>query len=503
MLPRRPTIEDIEEIAEDFGFNVAPEDLEVYRNLASGYVGAAALLDELPDELPPVRYPRTPGERPPRAENPLGAWYVKTRIEGAPEGPLAGREVVLKDNVMLAGVPMSNGTRILDGYIPPVDATLVSRILDAGGTIVGKAVCESFCFSGGSHTSDSGPVRNPYDAERSAGGSSSGSAALVGAGEVDLAIGGDQGGSIRIPASFCGTCGMKATHGLVPYTGVLPLDPPIDHVGPITSDVAGSALLLRVIAGADGLDGRQAAPRVSDYVEALELGADGLRIGVLRQGFGRAGGEPDVDEKVRGAAERLEKLGAKVAEVSVPLHSEALGLTLPTFMSGMSMVLMTDGVGPGREDVFVPSLIDHVRGWRQRADDLPPTLKTMLVGAELMRRRWGWRYYAKAMNQVRRIRAAYDAAFQELDLLLLPTTPMKAPLLPGPGAGLQELLEASFVSGPNTQPFDHTHHPAMSIPCGLSEGLPVGMMLVGRHFEETTIYRAAHAFEQSDDWRDL
>jgi amidase len=503
MTLRPPTREEIEAIAADFGLHVAAEEMEAYRNLAMGYVGAAALLDALPDELPPVRYPRTPGKRPPADENPLGAWYVRTRIEGAREGPLAGREIALKDNVMVAGVPMSNGTKILDGYVPPVDATIATRILDAGGTIVGKAVCESFCFSAGSHTSDSGPVRNPYDVDRSAGGSSSGCAALVGAGEVDLAIGGDQGGSIRVPASFCGVCGMKPTHGLVPYTGILPLDPTIDHAGPITSDVAGNALLLQAIAGADGLDGRQAAPRVGDYVEALGLGAEGLRIGVLREGFGRAGGEPDVDEKVQAAAERFARLGAKVAEVSVPLHSEVLGLTLPTFLSGMSVVLGTDGVGPGREDVFVPSLVDHARGWRQRADDLPPTLKTMLVGAELMRRRWGWRYYAKAMNQVRRIRAAYDAAFQELDLLLLPTTPMKAMPLPGPAAGLQQLLEASFASGPNTQPFDHTHHPAMSIPCGLSEGLPVGMMLVGRHFEEATIYRAAQAFEQSEDWRDL
>jgi amidase len=167
------------------------------------------------------------------------------------------------------------------------------------------------------------------------------------------------------------------------------------------------------------------------------------------------------------------------------------------------MMLHTDGAGIGREDVFVPSLVDHLRGWRARPDDLPPTVKTLLIATEVMRRRWGWRYYAKAMNQVRRLRAAYDAALQEADLLLLPTTPMKAPPLPAPGAPLAEQVHAAYTTGFNTLPFDHSHHPALSLPCGRSEGLPVGMMLVGRTFEEATLYRAAHAFEQHADWRAL
>ena len=161
-------------------------------------------LTQLPDNLPPVRYPRTPGVKPSPADNPLNAWAVKSEVRGAAHGPLAGKRVVLKDNVCLAGVPMMNGASSLEGYVPDVDATLVTRILDAGGTIAGKAHCEYFCLSGGSHTNAAGPVHNPYRYGYSAGGSSSGSAALVGAGELDLAIGGDQGGSIRMPASWCG-----------------------------------------------------------------------------------------------------------------------------------------------------------------------------------------------------------------------------------------------------------------------------------------------------------
>ncbi len=500
---RAPTPEEVEAVTRDLDLHPSRDEASTLQEVAAALMAGSGALDGMPDELPPVRHARTGGQRPPPEENPLGAWYVKARVEGAAQGPLAGRSVALKDNVMLAGVPMMNGSRILEGYVPPVDATVATRILDAGGTIVGKAVCESFCLSGGSHTSETGPVRNPHDPSRSAGGSSSGSAALVAAGEVDLAIGGDQGGSIRVPSSYCGTVGMKATHGLVPYTGILGLEATIDHVGPITANVADNALLLETIAGADGLDGRQRAPRVDRYTEALGRGVEGLRIGVLEEGFGRAEAEPEVDALVRAAADRFASLAAKVVDVSVPLHVAAPALLVPVFQSSIETMLHTDGVGPGREDVYVPSFVDHMRGWRQRADDLPITVKAALVATEVMRRRWGWRYYAKAMNLVRRVRAAYDAALQQVDLLLLPTTPHTAPPLPAPDAAPAEVISRAFAGTTNTQPFDHTHHPALSIPCGRIGALPVGLMLVGRPWEESTLYRAADAFERAADWRTL
>ncbi len=165
--------------------------------------------------------------------------------------------MAIKDNVCVAGVPMMNGSATLEGYVPEVDATIVTRTLDAGATIVGKAVCEDLCFSGGSHTAATGPVLNPRAPGRSAGGSSCGSAALLAAGEVDLAIGGDQGGSIRMPAGWCGVVGHKPTYGLVPYTGVFPIELTLDHTGPMAATVADVALYLEVLAGADGLDPRQ------------------------------------------------------------------------------------------------------------------------------------------------------------------------------------------------------------------------------------------------------
>jgi len=193
MSVKLPTEDQLSDVAKRLGFSLSPEDVKSFQGLMQGYVDAYNAVDLMIDPLPEVTYPRTPGTRPAVEDNPLNAWYVKSTVTGAAEGKLKGKTVVLKDNVMLAGVPMMNGSSTLEGYMPNVDATIVTRMLDAGATIVGKAHCECFCMSCGSHTSALGPVCNPHDPTRSAGGSSSGSAALVAKGEVDMAIGGDQG----------------------------------------------------------------------------------------------------------------------------------------------------------------------------------------------------------------------------------------------------------------------------------------------------------------------
>ena len=247
-----------------------------------------------------MRIPRTPGYRPSPDENELNAWYWRCSIKGGRgECQLAGKRVAIKDNTCVAGVPMMNGATVLEGFDPDIDATVVTRILEAGGEIVGKAVCEYLCFSGGSRTSDTGPVRNPHDPTRSSGGSSSGSAALVVAGECDMAIGGDQGGWIRIPSSWCGAYGLKPTYGLVPYTGAMAIERTLDHLGPIAATVVDVALLLQAIAGADGYDARQVDISVDDYLGTLDAGVVGLRIGIVEEGFGWPSSEVDVDECVR------------------------------------------------------------------------------------------------------------------------------------------------------------------------------------------------------------
>ncbi|MGH7414735.1 MAG: amidase [Candidatus Rokuibacteriota bacterium] len=497
-----PTLDQLKAIADTMGLSLTESDLTSFRDLMKPSIDGYNVVDALPDNLPAVKYPRTPGVRPQPEENTRNAWYVKTRVEGAATGKLKGKTVVLKDNVMLAGVQMMNGASTLEGYTPEIDATIVTRILDAGGTVVGKAHCEYFCLSGGSHTNATGPVHNPHKMGYSAGGSSSGSAVLVALREVDMAIGGDQGGSIRMPASFCGIYGMKPTHGLVPYTGIMPIEIYVDHTGPMTGTVRDNALLLEVIAGADGYDPRQYSPKVHSYPEALGRGVDGLKIGLVKEGFGLPNSERDVDAKVRKAGELLGKLGAKVTEVSIPWHTLAGALWLPIGVEGLTQTMMWgDGYGLSRPDLYVASLMDFHRGWRQRANELSETTKLFTLLGTYIHQQHGSRYYGKAMNITRRLVTAYDAVLAQHDLLMMPTTPMKAPPMPKPGAPREEVVQRALEMITNTAPFDISHHPAMAIPCGMSDGLPVSMMLVGKHWDEPMIYRAAAAFEGAGDWK--
>lgn len=502
---KAPTLAQLGTVAEELGFTFAPEDLAAHREALLPNIAAYNLIDQLADEAPPVAYPRRPGRRPLPEENPHGAWYVRTEVTGAASGALAGKKIALKDNVCLAGVPMMNGASTLEGYVPDIDATVATRILDAGGTIIGKTVCEYFCFSGGSHTSATGPVHNPHRKGYSAGGSSSGSAVAVALGEADMALGGDQGGSIRIPAAFCGIYGMKPTHGLVPYTGIMPIETTLDHTGPMTATVEDNALLLEVLAGPDGLDPRQyAGAAAKPYRESLGRGAAGLRIALVEEGFGHPQSQPQVDALVREAAERFKGLGASVESLSLPMHRLGPAIWLPIAAEGATVQMMLgNGFGFNWQGLYVTSMLDFHSAWRQRADELSDSLKnTMLLGHYMVRRYRG-HYYAKAQNLVRRLRAAYDEALSRYDLLLMPTLPMVATPLPEANAPVAEILQRAFEMLPNTAPFDITHHPAMSLPCGLYDGLPVGMMLVGRMFDEETLYRAAAAFERGVDWKSL
>jgi amidase len=500
----QPTIDQLREQARELGLELSDDYLEATRRIIAPMLRGYTNLDDIADETPAVKYPREPGTRPGEAENPLGAWYVKTAISGAPEGPLAGRRIAIKDNICVAGVAMANGSSTLEGFVPEVDATVVARILDAGGEIAGKAVCEYFCAGGSSATSATGPVHNPLRRGYSAGGSSSGSAALVGAGEVDMSLGCDQAGSIRIPASFCGVYGMKPSFGLVPYSGILSLETTLDHCGPITNGVADNALLLEAIAGPDGLDSRQNGCRPAAYRDACGGDIRGLRIGVLREGFGRGNSQPGVDAAVRRAATLFESLGAEIAEVSVPMHKLGPSIWGPIGYEGGYITMLTmNGVGVNHQDLYVPGLVDAVSGWRDRSGEWPDTVRMMmLVGSHTLKQHGG-RYYAKAMNLRRRLRAAYDAALSDCDLLLMPTSPIVASPLPPPDATPEQTTRAAWEMLSNTSGFNVTGHPSLSAPCGLSDGLPVGMMLTAKHWDEATIYRAAHAFEQSVDWREI
>jgi len=494
---RGPTIAELRTLAQSYGLHCDDDELGKYCALIAAQADSYARLEQLAEPTLPVRIPRDPGYRPAPEDNPLGAWYWRCEIKGAEGGPLSRKRVAIKDNVCVAGIPMMNGTAVLEGFVPVVDATVVTRLLDAGATILGKAVCEGLCLSGGSHTADTGFVRNPHDRSRSTGGSSSGSAALVAAGEVDMAIGGDQGGSIRIPAAWCGIFGLKPTWGLVPYTGAFPIELTLDHLGPMAATAADCALMLEAIAGPDGLDPRQhAGLKKQPYVAALTGDARGLRLGVLAEGFGLKPSEPEVDECVREAVRRFEKLGAKVSEVSVAWHREG-GAIWSAIGAGAVAIFEGNSTGTNWKGYYNTGLLDaFARGRTARSNDLPETAKYFVLHGRWMQERYHGRYYAKAQNLARRLTAAYDEALKECDLLVMPTLAMKAPPLPTSRTRDEYFVRAYEMIG-NTAQFDVTGHPAMNVPCGKSAGLPIGMMLVGRIGEDTTVLRAADAFDQS------
>ena len=496
------TPDQVLDAADTVGLSLTDADVNSYIGLMKGYIDAYNVVDGMPDNLPPVNYPRTPGRFPTAAENPRNAWYVKSSVKGATSGKLAGKKIAAKDNIMVAGVPMMNGCSILEGYVPDIDATVITRILDAGGEIIGKTHRDNYCISGGSHTGAKGPVHNPYKMGFSAGGSSSGSGVVVALGEADMALGGDQGGSIRMPASWCGIVGMKPTHGLVPYTGIMPIEIYVDHTGPMTKNVKDNALMLEVIAGADGYDPRQFSPKTHAYTQGLDAGAKGMRIGIIKEGFGRPESEAASDEKVRRAIDVFKKLGATVEEVSIPEHLVAPAVWTPIGTEGIAQTMMLgDGYGLSRQDLYVTSLIDKLHGWELRANELSETTKILTVLGVHIKKHFGSRYYGKAVNISRRIAAAYDAELKKYDVLVLPTMPMKPTPLPPADASRELYVQRALEMIGNTCPFDITHHPAMTVPCGMVDGLPIGLMIVGKHFDEPSIYRAGYAFEQSGDWK--
>lgn len=495
---KRPDVKELQQAGSELGLSLSEDDSASFLGLMQGLFDAYDAVDTMVEPLPEVKYPRTPGKRPERNDNPYGAWAVKTTIKGAASGKLSGKTAAIKDNVCVAGVQMQNGSSVLEGYVPEIDATIVTRLLDAGAEIHGKAVCEYYCASGGSHTSVPGPVDNPAKPGYNAGGSSSGSTALVAAGIVDMATGGDQGGSIRIPASFCGVVGMKATHGLVPYTGIFSVELTLDHAGPITRTVADNALMLEVMAGPDGLDPRQTGVAGQSYTRGLSRGLNGLKVGVVNESFGLPGAESEVETRVHEAADKLASAGAVVEEVSIPLHAAGAAIWTPIFLEGTTELMMhQNAYGTNMKGVFLESLLDAHSRWRERADELSETLKLGILMGHYMSSRHRGRYYGKAQNLNRLLTAAYDDALEKYDVLLMPTTPMASTPLPGPNASREEVVERAFAMVPNTSPSCATGHPGISVPVGTTEdGRPIGAMFIGRYFDEMTLYGAAAGLER-------
>ncbi len=503
MVVRLPTTEQIKDIGSQFGLVLTEDELSSFRLAFKGPLSSYARLDRLVPPSLPISVPRAPGYRPSAAENPYGAWYWKTDICAGGDGPLRGKTVAIKDNICVAGVPMMNGSALLEGYTPEIDATVVTRILNAGGTVGGKAACEDLCFSGASHTAATGPIRNPHNPAHSAGGSSGGSAAIIAAGDAPMALGGDQGGSIRTPSSWCGIYGLKPTWGLVPTTGSMPISYSVDHCGPMGATVEDVARLLSVIAGHDGWDPRTIAARTGPYMEGLGLSVKGLRVGLLREGFKHPESDADVDAAAWETVLALRALGAEVTEISIPWHLDGPHVWSGVILEGAAeMMLKGYGVGNNVAGYYPLSMQEaFARGFGTRINDVSPTVKLVLLLGEYMHRHYHARYHSKAQNLRVLLRQAYEDAFKEVDVLAMPTIPFTATPIPAADAPLGEVIDTALNMQANTCPFDVAGNPAFTVPCGLKNGLPIGLMLVGRHFDEATLIQLASAIEAKHDWR--
>ncbi len=436
---------------------------------------------------------RDAGRAPSHAEDPFNAIVRKCSVKGAPSGKLKGKRIGVKESVAVAGIPISGGSHALEGFVPGTDATIVARMLEEGAEIVATLNMDDFALSGDGTTSAHGPTLNPHNPDYCSGGSSCGSAAALYYDWVDITIGTDQGGSIRIPSSWSGTAGIKPTYGLVPYTGLMSIDPSFDHVGPMARTTADLALALEVIAGEDPLDFRQRDVRVQPYREALGKGAAGLRLGIVREGFAQPGAQDDVNAAVRKAVDQLTHLGATAQEISISEHRDAWTFIWPLVIEGMAALARGNLQPFHHGGLYDPELMDFFGRMRaERLQKSASTVKFMLLAGEYLHQRYHGRIYARAQNLRGGLRAAYDRALERFDALVMPATPMKAHRRDQPSP-------YSMVT--NTAPFDVTGHPGLSIPCGKSEGLPIGMMLIGRHFDDATLLRLGHAYEQSVDWR--
>lgn len=505
MIPRIRT-EELHELAGSWGFTVDEAEADQFLAIADAVFQAFDLLESQPRAAAePISAVRDPGGPPAEGEDPLNAIVRRCRVvaEDA-EGLLSGKRVAMKDAVSIAGIPLTCGSRILQGFVPSEDSIVTERILRAGGEVVVITNMDDLAFSGGGDSSWYGPTLNPWDHGRTAGGSSGGSAAALFYDGIDVSVGGDQGGSIRAPASWCGVLGLKPTYGLVPYVGITGIDQTFDHCGPMGRRTDDVAALLQAIAGEDERDPRQHHARTADYVAAASEAADsleGVRLGVAEEGFGEgAGVEPATADAVRASVERLRGLGARIVEVSLPEHLQAGGIAFAGFVEGMTNLMESGGNGFSWAGRYWEDLAPAIReGLEEHAHELSAQMKVTLVAGRWLRKHYAGALYAKAQNLRPWLRGAYDRALEGLDALVLPTTPWRAHEV-APGLPVAERVLRGWANLSNTYPTDMTGHPALSLPLAEAGGLPVGVMLVGRHFDDARLLSLAATCEATLGW---
>jgi len=401
--------------------------------------------------------------------------------------------VAIKDVMVTRGVRSTAGSKILGNYIPPYDCTAVARMEAAGAIVLGKLNCDEFAMGSSNENSAFHPVRNPRDTSRVPGGSSGGSAAAVAAGMAVVALGSDTGGSIRQPASFCGVVGLMPTYGRVSRYGLIAFASSLDHIGPLARTVKDAATVLRTIAGRDPMDSTSADVPVPDYVAELEKPIRGLKIGVAKEYFGE-GLDNEVRNAVEAAIEKLRSLGCEIVPVSLP-HTE---YAIPTYYivataEASSNLARFDGVRYGYRARNARALSDMYR--RSRDEGFGAEVKRrIMLGTYALSAGYYDAYYLKAQKVRTLLTRDFDQAFKKVDAIVTPTSPTAAFKL---GEKVDDPL-AMYLADIYTVTADLAGIPGISIPCGEThEKLPIGLQILGRHFDEATILRVAHAYEQA------
>ena len=496
-----PSKQDLIDAASRNFLSLTDEELDGLHSLIQPIFSHLELLDGLASSaIEQSVTDRDPGKRPSPEDDPYNAILLRCLIKGSSSGKLSGIKVGLKDNISVAGVPMTCGSDFLPDYTPDTDATVVQRILEEGGDIVAMLNMDDLAWSGSGGTSVFGPVLNPHNTDYLAGGSSAGSGAALFYDDIDVTLGCDQGGSIRIPAAWCGVVGLKPTFGLVPYTGIVAEEATFDHVGPMARSVEQISLMLDVIAGKDPLDQRQGVVPKQDYTSCLNSAIDGIKIGVLAEGFGAKGAEEEVDDTVRGALSEVVSLGVETIDISIPYHLTSLAIYRGVIPEGSTSLLRTWGLGDNHLGFYDASLGAAIkRNMESNAVNLPPDAKLTLLLGSYLRRRYGGQVYARAQNLRPTLRAAYDEALAEVDVLAMPTVPT-LPFKYDPDQDWVSRISQGAVVSNNCAPFNASGHPAISIPCGKVGSLPVGLMLVAKHFDDGILIRMADALQKGMDW---
>ena len=411
------------------------------------------------------------------------------------DAPLAGVPIAVKDNLCTRGIRTTASSRILEHYVPPYDATVVSRLEQAGAVMVGKTNCDEFAMGSSNETSAFGPVHNPWALDRIPGGTSGGSAAAVAARLTPMALGSDTGGSIRQPASLCGVVGLKPTYGRVSRYGLIAHASSLDQIGPLTCTVHDAALTLNVLAGADAADATSAAEPVPDYTAALTGDIRGARIGVPRALLDQ-GIDAEVSRAMDAALEVLKARGATIVDVDLPHARYATPVYyLVSTAEASSNLARYDGVRYGFR-----AKDESLRGMyaKTRAQGFGPEVKRrIMLGTYVLSAGYYDAYYLKAQQVRTLILRDYDRAFAGVDVVAMPTSPMAAVRI---GERISDPVQM-YLMDVFTVSANLSGLPAISVPCGFTESkLPIGLQLTGRRFEEATLLRVADAYERDTEW---